>query len=104
MVIIVKPVCYMFKFCYCVSTEAPGFSNTSLIILHQLEDKMKAHSFLMDFIHQVSILVAVNRDGQDTWLYCVFCQLSLGQWEILSHSEVFRGVGHDKCFPFSLLT
>lgn len=44
-----------FKFCCCVSTEAPGFSNTSLIILHQLEDKMKAHSFLMDFIHQVSV-------------------------------------------------
>lgn len=42
-------------FCYCVSTEAPGFSNTSLIILHQLEDKMKAHSFLMDFIHQVGL-------------------------------------------------
>uniref|UniRef100_A0A8W4FN93 Nuclear pore complex protein Nup133 n=1 Tax=Sus scrofa TaxID=9823 RepID=A0A8W4FN93_PIG len=41
--------------CYCVSTEAPGFSNTSLIILHQLEDKMKAHSFLMDFIHQVGL-------------------------------------------------
>ncbi|XP_069912001.1 nuclear pore complex protein Nup133 isoform X1 [Oryctolagus cuniculus] len=37
-----------------VPEEAPGFSNTSLIILHQLEDKMKAHSFLMDFIHQVS--------------------------------------------------
>ncbi|XP_073076070.1 nuclear pore complex protein Nup133 isoform X1 [Manis javanica] len=35
--------------------EAPGFSNTSLIILHQLEDKMKAHSFLMDFIHQVGV-------------------------------------------------
>lgn len=43
-----------FKFRGCVSTEAPGFSNTSLIILHQLEDKMKAHSFLVDFIHQVS--------------------------------------------------
>uniref|UniRef100_A0A287B1V8 Nuclear pore complex protein Nup133 n=1 Tax=Sus scrofa TaxID=9823 RepID=A0A287B1V8_PIG len=49
------PQCYMCKSCYCVSTEAPGFSNTSLIILHQLEDKMKAHSFLMDFIHQVGL-------------------------------------------------
>uniref|UniRef100_A0A4X1U5D2 Nucleoporin 133 n=1 Tax=Sus scrofa TaxID=9823 RepID=A0A4X1U5D2_PIG len=38
-----------------VPEEAPGFSNTSLIILHQLEDKMKAHSFLMDFIHQVGL-------------------------------------------------
>nr|XP_020137035.1 nuclear pore complex protein Nup133 isoform X2 [Microcebus murinus] len=38
-----------------VPEEAPGFSNTSLIILHQLEDKMKAHCFLMDFIHQVGI-------------------------------------------------
>ena len=54
----------MFLSCYCVSPEAPGFSNTSLIILHQLEDKMKAHSFLMDFIHQVSLPVAVNRDGR----------------------------------------
>ncbi|XP_004453427.2 nuclear pore complex protein Nup133 [Dasypus novemcinctus] len=38
-----------------VPEEAPGFSNTSLIILHQLEDKMKAHSFLMEFIHQVGL-------------------------------------------------
>ncbi|XP_060048009.1 nuclear pore complex protein Nup133 [Erinaceus europaeus] len=38
-----------------VPEEAPGFNNTSLIILHQLEDKMKAHSFLMDFIHQVGL-------------------------------------------------
>ncbi|KAK1327991.1 hypothetical protein QTO34_012413 [Cnephaeus nilssonii] len=38
-----------------VPEEAPGFSNTSLIILHQLEDKMKAHSFLVDFIHQVGL-------------------------------------------------
>ncbi|XP_040843996.1 nuclear pore complex protein Nup133 isoform X2 [Ochotona curzoniae] len=38
-----------------VPEEAPGFSNTSLIILHQLEDKMKAHSFLMDFIHHVGL-------------------------------------------------
>ncbi|XP_051849581.1 nuclear pore complex protein Nup133 [Antechinus flavipes] len=38
-----------------VPEEAPGFSNTSLIILHQLEDKMKAHCFLMDFIHQVGL-------------------------------------------------
>ena len=49
-----------------VSPEAPGFSNTSLIILHQLEDKMKAHSFLMDFIHQVSIPVAVNPEWLDS--------------------------------------
>lgn len=74
----------MFKFCYCVSTEAPGFSNTSLIILHQLEDKMKAHSFLMDFIHQVSIPAAVSRVGQGTWLCCAFCQLPSGHWESLS--------------------
>ncbi|XP_003791033.1 nuclear pore complex protein Nup133 [Otolemur garnettii] len=38
-----------------VPEEAPGFSNSSLIILHQLEDKMKAHSFLMDFIRQVGL-------------------------------------------------
>ncbi|XP_066091023.1 nuclear pore complex protein Nup133 [Saccopteryx bilineata] len=38
-----------------VPEEAPGFSNTSLIILHQLEDKMKAHTFLMDFLHQVGL-------------------------------------------------
>lgn len=38
-----------------VPEEAPGFNNTSLIILHQLEDKMKAHSFFMDFIHQVGL-------------------------------------------------
>ncbi|XP_075387887.1 nuclear pore complex protein Nup133 isoform X1 [Tenrec ecaudatus] len=38
-----------------VPEGAPGFSNTSLIILYQLEDKMKAHSILMDFIHQVGL-------------------------------------------------
>ncbi|ELW68081.1 Nuclear pore complex protein Nup133 [Tupaia chinensis] len=38
-----------------VPEEAPGFSTTSLIVLHQLEDKMKAHAFLMDFIHQVGL-------------------------------------------------
>ncbi|KAH0519864.1 Nuclear pore complex protein Nup133 [Microtus ochrogaster] len=37
-----------------VPQEAPGLSNTSLIILHQLEDKMKAHCLLVDFLHQVS--------------------------------------------------
>ncbi|XP_065586454.1 nuclear pore complex protein Nup133 isoform X1 [Cyrtonyx montezumae] len=35
--------------------EASGFSNTSLILLHQLEDKTKAHSFFVDFLHQVGI-------------------------------------------------
>ncbi|GAB1293790.1 Nuclear pore complex protein Nup133 [Apodemus speciosus] len=35
-----------------VPQEAPGLSNTSLIILHQLEDKMKAHCLLVDFLHQ----------------------------------------------------
>nr|XP_004659740.2 nuclear pore complex protein Nup133 [Jaculus jaculus] len=39
-----------------VPQEAPGLSNTSLIILHQLEDKMKAHCLLMDFLHQVGLL------------------------------------------------
>uniref|UniRef100_H3B1I6 Nuclear pore complex protein Nup133 n=1 Tax=Latimeria chalumnae TaxID=7897 RepID=H3B1I6_LATCH len=35
--------------------ETAGFSNTSLILLHQLEDKMKAHSFYIDFLHQVGL-------------------------------------------------
>ncbi|KAK7800044.1 hypothetical protein U0070_000925 [Myodes glareolus] len=38
-----------------VPQEAPGLSNTSLIILHQLEDKMKAHCLLVDFLHQVGL-------------------------------------------------
>lgn len=33
--------------------ESAGFPLTSLIILHQLEDKMKAHSCFMDFLLQV---------------------------------------------------
>lgn len=36
--------------------EAAGFSNTSLILLHQLEDKTKAHSFFIEFLHQVKFL------------------------------------------------
>ena len=78
-----QPECYMCKSCYCVSTEAPGFSNTSLIILHQLEDKMKAHSFLMDFIHQVS------RDVLDTGLVVPFSLLSRTAWPL---SCLFQGV------------
>ncbi|KAM8952541.1 nuclear pore complex protein Nup133 [Pelodytes ibericus] len=38
-----------------VPEEAAGFSNTSLILLHQLEDKMKAHSFFLDFLHEVGL-------------------------------------------------
>ncbi|KAM4694796.1 nuclear pore complex protein Nup133 [Discoglossus pictus] len=38
-----------------VPDEAAGFSNNSLILLHQLEDKMKAHSFFLDFLHQVGL-------------------------------------------------
>ncbi|KAG8440947.1 hypothetical protein GDO86_006618 [Hymenochirus boettgeri] len=43
-----------------VPEEAAGFSNTSLILLHQLEDKMKAHSFFLDFLHQVGIFSRVR--------------------------------------------
>ncbi|KAM9316718.1 nuclear pore complex protein Nup133 [Gastrophryne carolinensis] len=38
-----------------VPDEAACLSNTSLILLHQLEDKMKAHSFFLDFLHQVGL-------------------------------------------------
>ncbi|XP_069810810.1 nuclear pore complex protein Nup133 [Dendropsophus ebraccatus] len=38
-----------------VPDEAAGLTNTSLILLHQLEDKMKAHSFFLDFLHQVGL-------------------------------------------------
>lgn len=34
--------------------ENAGFPLTSLILLHQLEDKMKAHHCFMDFLLQVS--------------------------------------------------
>ncbi|XP_054634991.1 nuclear pore complex protein Nup133 [Dunckerocampus dactyliophorus] len=39
-----------------VPDESAGFPLTSLIILHQLEDKMKAHSCFMDFLLQVGLL------------------------------------------------
>ncbi|KFP25696.1 Nuclear pore complex protein Nup133, partial [Colius striatus] len=38
-----------------VPEDAAGFSNTSLILLHQLEDKTKAHSFFIEFLHQVGV-------------------------------------------------
>ncbi|NXH14436.1 NU133 protein, partial [Bucco capensis] len=38
-----------------VPEEAAGFSNTSLILLHQLEDKTKAHSLFIEFLHQVGV-------------------------------------------------
>ncbi|XP_061771494.1 nuclear pore complex protein Nup133 [Nerophis ophidion] len=46
-----------------VPDESVGFPLTSLIILHQLEDKMKAHSCFMDFLLQVGLL---ERLGQVT--------------------------------------
>uniref|UniRef100_A0A3P8S548 Nucleoporin 133 n=1 Tax=Amphiprion percula TaxID=161767 RepID=A0A3P8S548_AMPPE len=39
-----------------VPDENAGFPLTSLIILHQLEDKMKAHGCFMDFLLQVGLL------------------------------------------------
>uniref|UniRef100_A0A8C6M8W5 Nucleoporin 133 n=1 Tax=Nothobranchius furzeri TaxID=105023 RepID=A0A8C6M8W5_NOTFU len=39
-----------------VPEESAGFPLTSLIILHQLEDKMKAHCCFMDFLLQVGLL------------------------------------------------
>ncbi|KAF3688079.1 Nuclear pore complex protein Nup133 133 kDa nucleoporin Nucleoporin Nup133 [Channa argus] len=39
-----------------VPDESAGFPLTSLIILHQLEDKMKAHGCFMDFLLQVGML------------------------------------------------
>uniref|UniRef100_A0AAQ5ZBN0 Nuclear pore complex protein Nup133 n=1 Tax=Amphiprion ocellaris TaxID=80972 RepID=A0AAQ5ZBN0_AMPOC len=39
-----------------VPDESAGFPLTSLIILHQLEDKMKAHGCFMDFLLQVGLL------------------------------------------------
>ncbi|XP_062303881.1 nuclear pore complex protein Nup133 [Osmerus eperlanus] len=39
-----------------VPEESSGFPLTSLIILHQLEDKMKAHGCFMDFLLQVGLL------------------------------------------------
>uniref|UniRef100_A0AAQ5YI23 Nuclear pore complex protein Nup133 n=1 Tax=Amphiprion ocellaris TaxID=80972 RepID=A0AAQ5YI23_AMPOC len=43
--------------CCPLSTEtSAGFPLTSLIILHQLEDKMKAHGCFMDFLLQVGLL------------------------------------------------
>ncbi|KAF7651514.1 hypothetical protein LDENG_00110160 [Lucifuga dentata] len=39
-----------------VPDESTGFPLTSLIIFHQLEDKMKAHGCFMDFLLQVGLL------------------------------------------------
>ncbi|XP_037621481.1 nuclear pore complex protein Nup133 [Sebastes umbrosus] len=44
-----------------VPDESAGFPLTSLIILHQLEDKMKAHGCFVDFLLQVGLL---DRLGQ----------------------------------------
>ncbi|KAL2086993.1 hypothetical protein ACEWY4_018052 [Coilia grayii] len=39
-----------------VPDEGAGFPLTSLILLHQLEDKMKAHGLLIDFLNQMGLL------------------------------------------------
>lgn len=45
--------------------ESTGFPLTSLIILHQLEDKMKAHGYFMDFLLQVN----ARRAGLDVVVF-----------------------------------
>ncbi|KAM3623609.1 uncharacterized protein V6R79_013158 [Siganus canaliculatus] len=44
-----------------VPDESAGFPLTSLIILHQLEDKMKAHGCFMDFLLQVGLLERLSQ-------------------------------------------
>ncbi|XP_037107149.1 nuclear pore complex protein Nup133 isoform X2 [Syngnathus acus] len=44
-----------------VPDESAGFPLTSLIILHQLEDKMKAHNCFMDFLLRVGLLERLGR-------------------------------------------
>uniref|UniRef100_A0A3Q3X1Q8 Nucleoporin Nup133/Nup155-like C-terminal domain-containing protein n=1 Tax=Mola mola TaxID=94237 RepID=A0A3Q3X1Q8_MOLML len=44
-----------------VPDESTGFPLTSLIILHQLEDKMKAHGCFMDFLLQVGLLEQLDQ-------------------------------------------
>ncbi|XP_067845644.1 nuclear pore complex protein Nup133 isoform X2 [Heptranchias perlo] len=39
-----------------VPNDGSRFSNTSLLLLHQLEDKMKAHYCFMEFLHDVELL------------------------------------------------
>ncbi|XP_072437718.1 nuclear pore complex protein Nup133 isoform X3 [Chiloscyllium punctatum] len=39
-----------------VPSDLSSFSNTSLLLLHQLEDKMKAHYCLMEFLRDVELL------------------------------------------------
>ncbi|XP_048392144.1 nuclear pore complex protein Nup133 isoform X2 [Stegostoma tigrinum] len=39
-----------------VPSDVSRFSNTSLLLLHQLEDKMKAHYCLMEFLQDVELL------------------------------------------------
>ncbi|KAK2909323.1 hypothetical protein Q8A67_005160 [Cirrhinus molitorella] len=56
-----------------VPEEGAGFTLTSLILLHQLEDKMKAHRCLMDFLLQTGLLdrltsTAVRRSPMATRL------------------------------------
>uniref|UniRef100_A0A672G487 Nucleoporin Nup133/Nup155-like C-terminal domain-containing protein n=1 Tax=Salarias fasciatus TaxID=181472 RepID=A0A672G487_SALFA len=46
-----------------VPDESAGFPLTSLIILHQLEDKMKAHGCFMDFLLQVGRLTVTVRSS-----------------------------------------
>uniref|UniRef100_A0A8C5MUE1 Nuclear pore complex protein Nup133 n=1 Tax=Leptobrachium leishanense TaxID=445787 RepID=A0A8C5MUE1_9ANUR len=43
------------RWAHSVPEEAAGFCNISLILLHQLEDKMKAHSFYLDFLQEVGL-------------------------------------------------
>ena len=52
--LVLAQTCSYLSFVLIVS-ECAGFPLTSLIILHQLEDKMKAHGCFMDFLLQVKM-------------------------------------------------
>lgn len=66
-----SPVCNLHRLTKHVNVVTGGISaSTSLIILHQLEDKLKAHSFMLEFLKGVSLWGKVRNVFGILKLFC----------------------------------
>ncbi len=74
--------------------EGAGFTLTSLILLHQLEDKMKAHRCLMDFLLQVPHQTQAMRRSLSSSQYLSMLALSVRSTDRSSRPPHFHRGTH----------
>ncbi len=80
--------------CVFCPVEGAGFTLTSLILLHQLEDKMKAHRCLMDFLLQVPHQTQAMRRSLSSSQYLSMLALSVRSTDRSSRPPHFHRGAH----------